>query len=215
MTVDASKTFGANQFWIWRMDGTRFGLSCPVVRGKAQVRQVYLISRSANAHQEIFWFNVSMNNLLGMDVFKAANKLICEQQHGFEGKPAPAKVEKVFQTWPEEIKDHRVVLALKSIPVNTGNANTSDGLVYLSFLSQQRRIGRDVFELDGDFFTSLDIDSFPCLLSLIDQPRSCFPPTKINDTETTATNLPLKTVSLTRAEILENNVIPYALERES
>ena len=96
-----------------------------------------------------------------MDVLEAANELIGKHQHYLEGESALAKAEEVFQTWAEEIKDHRFVTALFSIPVDSWDASLAgESLVDLDFVLQRVIFPGVVFKLNCYFFTRIIIQSF-------------------------------------------------------
>jgi len=69
-------------------------------RGEAQICYINLIPTPPGTHQEVLWLDVSMNDVLGMDILKTANELIGEHQHRFERELATAEIEEVFQAWP-------------------------------------------------------------------------------------------------------------------
>jgi len=56
-----------------------------------------------------------MDDALGMDVFETVKELVDEHQHGLERELAAAEVEKVFQTRPQKIKHHHVILRFSLI----------------------------------------------------------------------------------------------------
>jgi hypothetical protein len=56
--------------------------------------------------------------------------LIHEQQHRLEGELAVTEVEEILKRRPEEIKDHRVVVALGAEPPHKRHANTRDLYIY-------------------------------------------------------------------------------------
>jgi hypothetical protein len=63
------------------------------------------------------------------------HQLISEQQDGLEGELAVAKVEEILKRRPEEIKDHRVVIALGAEPPCKQYASaTSESLVDLALV---------------------------------------------------------------------------------
>ena len=49
--------------------------------------------------------------------------MIGEHEDRFERKLPLAVVEEVFETWPEQVNDHDVVVAFDAEPVHVGNAH--------------------------------------------------------------------------------------------
>jgi hypothetical protein len=100
MTVDAGKSCRANQVWVPSASGMSVHLGSIGFRGEAQICYINLIPTPPGTHQEVLWLDVSMNDVLGMDILKTANELIGEHQHRFERELATAEIEEVFQAWP-------------------------------------------------------------------------------------------------------------------
>ena len=115
MTVDAGETCRANQMWFPGTTGIGLHLGITAFRSKAQIRHIYLISMLPYTHQEVHRLDISMDDALRMDSSETTNELVSEHQYCFEGELAAAKVEKVFQTRPQEIKHHSVVFAFRLI----------------------------------------------------------------------------------------------------
>ena len=62
----------------------------------------------------------------------ATYELIGQKEHGLERELAVAEVEEILQRRPEEIDDHRIVVAFGSEPPNERNTDaTRKGLVHL------------------------------------------------------------------------------------
>ena len=82
------------------------------------------------------------------------DQLIRKQEHGLERELAVAEIEKILQRRPEEVEDHRVVVAFGTEPPNERNADTtSERLVDFGLVLELGVLGLDGFELDGNFFS--------------------------------------------------------------
>jgi hypothetical protein len=88
------------------------------------------------------------------------HQLIREQQYRFEGELAVAEVEEILKRRPEEIKDHRVVIALGAEPPHKRHANTtSEGFVDLALVFELGVLSLDRLELDSDLFAGNNVDA--------------------------------------------------------
>lgn len=59
-------------------------------------------------------------------------ELIGKEKDGLEAEFAVAEVEEILERWPEEIDNHRIVVAFSTEPTDKGNTDTaSQGLVDL------------------------------------------------------------------------------------
>ena len=125
MTVDAGKSCRANQIWVPGARGMSVHLGSIGFRGEAQICHINLIPTPPDTHQEVLWLDVSMNDVLGMNILKTANELIGEHQHSFKRELATAEVEEVFQAWSQQIKHQGLEIALCLISVNSWNTGTA------------------------------------------------------------------------------------------
>lgn len=77
-----------------------------------------MVPTPADTHQDIVRFDVSMNYLFRMDVPETVNELVGNHQYCLEREFAPAKVQGIFQTWAEEIKNCKNISILFAVPVD-------------------------------------------------------------------------------------------------
>ena len=134
MTVDAGKTGRANQ--VWFPVYTKIELFRTALRGKAKIRHINNIPLLPGTHQKVLRFDISMDDVLGMDVFETTNELVGQHQNRLKGELAAAKVEKVLQTWPQEVKNHTIVFAFRIMKVYTWNSGAASKLtIALDFIS--------------------------------------------------------------------------------
>jgi len=125
MTVDAGKTCRAHQLWIQGTTGVCLRLGCTALRGEAQVGHIDLIPMLLHTHQTVLWLDVSMDDILGVNILETMEKLVGKYQHRLEGELATTKIEKVLQTRSQKIEHHGLVFAFKQIIVNAWNTGTT------------------------------------------------------------------------------------------
>lgn len=159
MTVDAGKSCRVNQVWVSSASGMSVHLSSIGFRDEAQICHINLILMLFHTHQEILRLDVSMNDILEMNVLKTANELIDKHQHRFEKELATAEVEEIFQAWSQQIKHQGVKAALCLINVNSWNIDIiRKKSIDLDFKFEKEEINKDVFEFDDDLFVSINAD---------------------------------------------------------
>lgn len=145
---------------MWILGTTGIDPSSKAFRGEAQIRHINQIPLLPHTHQEILRLDVSMNDALGMDIFETVKELVDEHQHSLERDFATAEVEKVFQTRPQKIKNHSIILTLRLISVDSWNTDTTGKEpIGISFAFQQGGIDKHMFEFDSDIFAGIDVDS--------------------------------------------------------
>ena len=134
------------------------------MRGNAHISDVDMVPKPTDTHQDVVWFDVSMDYTFRMDVAEPVNELVGNHQHCLKRKFAPAKFEEVFQAWAKEIEDHNFVAAFIAVPVDMWNASPAGkSLVDIDFTVKPRKIRGLIFELDCNFFTRVVIQSFGIL----------------------------------------------------
>mmetsp|Transcript_11127 Transcript_11127/g.37813 ORF Transcript_11127/g.37813 Transcript_11127/m.37813 type:complete len:82 (+) Transcript_11127:2595-2840(+) len=68
------------------------------------------------AHEEVVWFDVSMQKAFGMHILYSTQHLVGKHQNGLQVKSAVAEIEEVFQRWAEKIDHHHIVVSFNPIP---------------------------------------------------------------------------------------------------
>lgn len=145
---------------IPRMTGIDLYLGITTFCGETKIRHINLISMLPHTQQEVLRLDVTMNDVLGMDVFETIKKLIGQHQHGLKREFSVAVVEKIFQTRPQEIEHHRVVFTFGLVRVDSWNTSTTGkGLIDVNFAFEAGGIDGYVFEFDGEIITGIDVDS--------------------------------------------------------
>ena len=90
----------------------------------------------------------------------AAYQLIRQKENGLERKLAVAEVEQIFERRPEQIDDHRIIIALCSEPANERYTDSSsEGLVDLGFVLELGVLRLDRLEFDRDLLARDDVDA--------------------------------------------------------
>lgn len=118
MTTNACKTRRTNQFSTPEPIGFDVRLNITKFRGDAKIGGINSIPMLSQPHQEVVRLDIPMDETLRVNELQTEKKLVGEHQHGFERELAAAKVEKVFQTRAQEVKDQRVVVAFGLVSVD-------------------------------------------------------------------------------------------------
>ena len=156
MSVDAGETCCANQLWTHGTTGIAIHLGGTAFRCETQVGHIYLVPLPLHTHQAILRLDVSMDDIIGVDILQATNELVGKHQHRFEREFATAKIEKILQTWAQQIKHHGIVFALGHISVNLRNTGTArKRSIQFGLTFEEGRIDGDVFEFDSNFVTGI------------------------------------------------------------
>jgi len=79
MSVDGGVASGTSQVLVLSVGNVKVGLRVPVLLGKTEVDDIDLISALADSHQKVVGFDVTVNEVAGMNVLDARNQLISEQ----------------------------------------------------------------------------------------------------------------------------------------
>ena len=158
MAVDTGKSCCADQFWKQGTTGLVNHLFVMSFRRETQVGHIQHVSLLPRTHQTVLRLDVSMDDIMSMDVLQTTKELVDEHQDCFERKLAAAEVEEVFQTWTQQVKNHRVILAFMRVGVDPGNTDaTRKRSVDVSFTFEERGVDRNVFEFYGYLVTRVDI----------------------------------------------------------
>ena len=118
-----------------------------VLLSQSKVDQEEFVAVTPNTHQEVVWLDVTMNEILVVDVsveknikslkfilienknlensLNSSNHLIRQHKDSLHCESSGAKVEEILETWSEEIHDEDVVVPLLTIPPDVGDAHTA------------------------------------------------------------------------------------------
>ena len=90
--------------------------------------------------------NVNLGNSLN-----SPNHLIRQHENSLHCESSGAKVEKILETWSEEIHDEDVVVPLLAVPPDVGDAHPAlEDLVQLALVQQLRVASLHTLQLDGN-----------------------------------------------------------------
>lgn len=81
MGVDGCVSGGTCQVLVLSVRDVEMGLGVTVLLRQAKVNDVDLVATFANAHKEIVGFDITVDEVTGVDVFDAGN-LPCEEKQG-------------------------------------------------------------------------------------------------------------------------------------
>ena len=127
----------------------------------AEVNQVNPIATPSEAHQEVVWFDISMNNVLAMDMLETTDELIGNHQYGFQRERAAAETQKIGQTWPKQFRHHVMIFLIFTVRIDTRNAYTAgEFLNSHDFRIEAWIIDCEGFEFDRNLSIGLEINCF-------------------------------------------------------
>jgi hypothetical protein len=156
--VDAGVACRTRQVLVLTIWDVEVRLGVTILLGQAKVNDVDLVATLANAHEEVVWLDVAVDEGLCVDVLDAGDELVGEQQHRLEGELAVAEVEEILQAGAEQVEHHGVVVALGAEPADKGDADAaSERLVDAGLIFELGMLGLDALELDGDFLAGDDV----------------------------------------------------------
>lgn len=161
------------------------GLWVTVLLGETEIDDINLVAALADAHEEVIWLDITVDEGFGVDILDAGDELIGEEKDSLQGELSVTEVEKILQTRSEKVKDHGIVVTLGTKPPDERDTYTScKGLVDAGLIFELWVLGLDTLKLDGDLFTGDDVGS------------------KVDITKTSATDLSANTVFVANAKIL-------------
>ena len=73
MSVDGGVTSGTSQVLVLSVGNVKVGLWVPVLLGKTEVDDINLISTLADSHQKVVGFDVTVDEVAGMNVLDTRN----------------------------------------------------------------------------------------------------------------------------------------------
>ena len=84
-----------------------------------------MIHLLAQAHQEVVWLHVSVDEVLSMNELNTTYELVRQQEDSLEAELPVAEVEEVLQAGSEELHHHHVVVVLGAVVLHQGDAHSS------------------------------------------------------------------------------------------
>lgn len=158
MGIDTSVTCSTRQVLVLTVWDVEVRLWVTVLLSKTKVDHVNLVTPLSNAHQEVVWLDIAVDEGLGVDVLDTRDELICQQQNRLQREFPVAEIEEVLQAGPKQIENHGIIITLGTEPTNKWDADTaSQGLVDASLIFELRVFSLDTLKLDGDLFSRDDV----------------------------------------------------------
>jgi len=68
------------------------------------------------AHEEVVWFDVSMNKILEMDEFNTTNHWVSKHKNGLQSESSWAIAKQFFQRRSQQVNHQYFMITLGSIP---------------------------------------------------------------------------------------------------
>jgi hypothetical protein len=194
MGVNTGITSSTSQVLVLTVRDVEMSLWVTIFLGKTKVNHVDLVAALADAHQEVIWLYVTVDERFGVDVLDARDQLISKQKHRLQGEFAVAEVEEILQAGAKEIDDHRVVVTFGPEPTDKRDTDTSsEGLVDTSLIFKLWVLGLDALKLNGNLFARDDIGAWISVSTYQSENGTGLGLmgflTKVDITETTAANL--------------------------
>lgn len=113
------------------------------------------------AHKKVFRLDVSVDNVLRMNVLQPGDQLDPNHAHCLQRKLSIAHVKQIFQTWPQQLEHQRIVLAARSKRVDLRHPNLCSQELIKSVFQVELRSSRFCWlQLDGNILIVVQI--FPC-----------------------------------------------------
>jgi hypothetical protein len=103
MSVDGSITSSTGQVLVLPVRDMEVGLWVTVFLGQSKIDNIDLVTTLSDAHEEVVGFDITVDEGLGVDVLDARDELIGEEENSLQGELSITEVEKILQTWAEEI----------------------------------------------------------------------------------------------------------------
>ena len=106
MGVDTGITGSTRNALVLMVEIVEVSLGVTVFLGETKIHHIDLVATFADAQQEVVGLDITVNNLLRVDVLNAGDELIGKEQDSLEREPATAKDEHVLQTGTQEVDHH-------------------------------------------------------------------------------------------------------------
>jgi hypothetical protein len=199
--VDAGIAGGTSQVLVLSIRDMEVRLGVAVLLGQTEVDNVDLVAALADAHEDVIWLDVAVDERLGVYVLDTGDELVGQQQHRLQGELAVAEIEEILQGRAEQVQDHGVVVALGAEPAHERDADAAgERLVDAGFILELGVLGLDALELDGDLLARDDVGA--CVWLAATRLAGSAVRTEVDVAEGAAANLAADSVLVANAEIL-------------
>jgi len=158
MCVDACVSGSSCEVLVLTVLDVLVCLGITVLFGKTKIDGIDRVCLATKSNEEVVWLDVTMNEVLGVDVLDTAQQLLGNHQDGLQAELARAKVEQVLQTGSQEVHDHHIVVSFHTKVANVGDSNsTTQYPVEFGFVHELGMLGLDGLELDRNLFAGGNI----------------------------------------------------------
>merc|ERR550532_767921 len=123
--VDTGVTRCASQIFALTVGNMLLRLWVPVLFCQAKVDDVHHVCLLSKTNEEVVRLDVTVDEVLGMQVFNAIDHLVCKHDHSLEAEFAIAEAKQIFKGRAQKVNDHHVVIALYSVPMQVGHSNAT------------------------------------------------------------------------------------------
>lgn len=69
--------------------------------GKSEVEDVHGGCAVCTPNEEVVWFDIPVDEVVGVGLLQTREQLVSEQQHGVHAEPALTWLEQLFERWTE------------------------------------------------------------------------------------------------------------------
>jgi len=108
-----------------------------ILLSETEVNDEEFVTVSSDAHDEVVWLDVSVDEVLTMDVLNAADHLIGQHQDSLHSETSRAEIKQIFQTRTEQLHDEGVVVPGLTEPADVGDTHPSlEDLIELALIEQ-------------------------------------------------------------------------------
>jgi len=84
--VDASISGCSGKVFVFSVRYMLVGACVPIFFGQAEIDDVYQVTFFPQAHEEIVWLDIPMDEVFAVNELYPRNELVCQQQYGFEAE---------------------------------------------------------------------------------------------------------------------------------
>lgn len=99
MGVDRRVTSSTSEVLVLTVGDVEMCLGVTVLLCETEIDDVDLVAALSDAHQEVVWLDVTVDEVARVDVLYARDQLVGEQQHSLEAELAIAEVEQILERW--------------------------------------------------------------------------------------------------------------------
>ena len=93
-----------------------------VALAQTKVDQVDRALFVADAHQEIIWLHITMDEVVRVHELEAADHLLGQHAHGLQSELTTAVLEQIFERMAKKLHDHSLVVSFNTVPVDVRDA---------------------------------------------------------------------------------------------